>query len=44
LRDSLQSFIDANRPQIEALLKDYGFPTLPIPDSLRGSGTKPSGF
>ncbi|HXE57933.1 MAG TPA: quinoprotein dehydrogenase-associated putative ABC transporter substrate-binding protein [Gemmatimonadales bacterium] len=30
LRDSLQAFLDRRRPQIEAILRDYGVPLLPI--------------
>jgi quinoprotein dehydrogenase-associated probable ABC transporter substrate-binding protein len=30
-RDSLQKFLDTRRPEIEALLKEYGIPLLPLP-------------
>jgi mxaJ protein len=30
LRDSLQAFLDENRPAIEGILKDFGVPTLPL--------------
>jgi len=30
LRDSLQTFLDQNRPAIEGILKDFGVPMLPI--------------
>ena len=39
LRDSLQLFIEQQRPAIEGILKDFGIPTLPIdPPSAGGTG------
>ena len=31
LRDSLQTVLDRKKPEIEAILKEYGIPTFPIP-------------
>jgi len=43
LRDSLQVVLDEKRPQIEAILRDYGIPMLPLEaDSSRGAGGKPA--
>jgi len=40
LRDSLQKVIDLKRPEIEAILRDYAVPLLPIaPDSGRATTT-----
>jgi mxaJ protein len=31
LRDSLQTVLDRRKPEIQAILKEYGIPTFPIP-------------
>jgi mxaJ protein len=36
LRDSLQSVLDRKKPEIQAILKDYGIPTFPIPVETKG--------
>lgn len=39
LRDSLQKFIDAKRPELTAILQDYSVPLLPLPpDSTKQVG------
>jgi mxaJ protein len=43
LRDSLQLVLDDKRPQIDAILRDYGIPMLPLEsDSSRGATGKPA--
>lgn len=40
LKDSLQAFLDTKRPEIQALLQQYGVPLLPLPsDSAGKTGT-----
>jgi hypothetical protein len=41
LRDSLQTFLDQNRANIEQILKSFGVPLFPLADSTR-SATSPS--
>lgn len=36
LRDSLQMFLDQNKPAIEGILKDFGVPTLPLDSPAPG--------
>lgn len=45
LRDSLQRVLDRKRPEIEAILKDYNVPVLPMPpdsDQRAGAALPPS--
>jgi len=42
LRDSLQAFLVAKRPEIEALLQQYGFPLEPLPADSSGATRPPS--
>jgi quinoprotein dehydrogenase-associated probable ABC transporter substrate-binding protein len=37
LRDSLQVFLDQNKPAIEGILKDFGIPTLPLDAPASGA-------
>jgi mxaJ protein len=39
LRDSLQQVLDRKRPEIEAILQQYGVPLFPIPDSGRAASS-----
>jgi mxaJ protein len=43
-KDSLQKFIDAKRPEIQALLESYGIPLLPLPgdSSVPGAPAGPA--
>jgi mxaJ protein len=36
LRDSLQTVLDRRKPEIQAILKEYGIPTFPIPVETKG--------
>lgn len=36
LRDSLQSVLDRKKPEIQAILKEYGIPMFPIPVETKG--------
>jgi hypothetical protein len=38
-RDSLQAVLDRKRPEIEAILKEYGVPVLPIEQGAPGKST-----
>ncbi|HTO73409.1 MAG TPA: quinoprotein dehydrogenase-associated putative ABC transporter substrate-binding protein [Gemmatimonadales bacterium] len=42
LRDSLQAFLVAKRPEIQALLQEYGFPLEPLPADTTGTSRPPS--
>jgi hypothetical protein len=43
LRDSLQKVIDAKGPEIQAILREFGVPLLPIPrDSAQRTGAVPA--
>jgi hypothetical protein len=35
-RDSLQQFLDSRQADVQALLTEFGFPTLPIPPQPAG--------